>query len=300
MDLAGEAPARRKVLRLSRTVEEGHVPRSSRGRVEESLVGQADALPNPEVTSAAANKLLAAVQAAAGELGEAPVAGNLSSAQVLQDESTRLSASRWRAGDPRRRFTAALAKVRLALQEWARGPASAAMRRQHGPVEPLPVRPPNGNARAPPTSSTTSWTTWLQRLPRPGFTWKWWVVAALVLLFPRLVALCAALAVRLVLRALVSLTTHLVKEVYNQALLITADMEEQAMSWLQLQLGFETAPPLQLPDQAAAAMAAPAQPGPPATTAPHPTRPMDWATLILLILNLRRAHGGGGEVQRHP
>ena len=92
----------------------------------------------------------------------------------------------------------------------------------------------------------------------------------MVLLFPRLV----------VLRALVSLTTHLVREVYHQALLITAEMEEQAMSWLQMQLGFETAPPLHLPDQAAAGAAAqtqlatpPAAPIPPYGLGHH--RPVD-------------------------
>ena len=62
----------------------------------------------------AATSVLAAVSSAAQGLGQTPVSGQLSAAQVLADPPSRQAAARWRSGDTARRVTAALAKVSAA------------------------------------------------------------------------------------------------------------------------------------------------------------------------------------------
>ena len=78
---------------------------------------------------------------------------------------------------------------------------------------------------------------WLPSLPRLRVDWRLLLLLTVVLLFPRVVALSVALVVRLVLRAVGNLFASLVKELYTQALLTSAELESQLVDWLQEQMG---------------------------------------------------------------
>ena len=251
--------------------------------------------------SEAARAVTAALDVAAEKLGPGPVAGEKSSAQILADGPSRISATRWRSGDAARRLTATLARAKEALQQWVgAGPYTEPRRPPTvaAPVQPLPVRRQPGYY-GPPAGPSCLWHWFQWRLPRAPVSWRVVLALLVVLFFPRLVALSVALVVRLALKAVVNLTTHLVRELYYQVFQVTAELEEQMVAWLQQQLGFGPTTTPALDGHARADFASPV---PVPVPAPSPARPVDWAALLLLFLNLRQRFvvGGGGEVPRHP
>ena len=194
----------------------------------------------------AATSVLAAVSSAAQSLGQTPVSGQLSAAQVLADPPSRQAAARWRSGDAARRVTAALAKVSQLLQEWVvpHSPPTGAP----AVAQPQPVRPANHRDTARADNVAGAAVRWLPSLPRLRVDWRLLLLLTVVLLFPRVVALSVALVVRLVLRAVGNLFASLVKELYTQALLTSAELESQLVDWLQEQMGMAPpAVPAQLP-----------------------------------------------------
>ena len=131
----------------------------------------------------------------------------------------------------------------------------------------------------------------------PRLRWRTMACVLVLVLFPRVVALLTALLVRLVVRALWGLLVHFVKELYLQATLGAAELEDQLVFWLHQQLGWQ-ATPSPAPQQTmfvAAAEPAPVPPPPPS----QPTRPIDLIMVLLLGLTLRRMPVGGvGEVRQ--
>ena len=290
MGEVGTPRAGRKVLRLSRTTQKDDVKGDGGAGVGRGAWPSAHAKPRADLSAEeAATSVLAAVNSAAQSLGQTPVSGQLSAAQVLSDPPSRQAAARWRSGDTARRVTAALAKVSQLLQEWVvpHSPPTGAP----AVAQPRPVRPANHRDTARADNVAGAAVRWLPSLPRLRVDWRLLLLLTVVLLFPRVVALSVALVVRLVLRAVGNLFASLVKELYTQALLTSAELESQLVDWLQEQMGMAPpAVPAQLPPPGGAPTAA----APPPSSLP--TRPAEWATIVLLnLFNLRqRALGGGG------
>ena len=116
-----------------------------------------------------------------------------------------------------------------------------------------------------------------------------------VVLFPRLTALCVSLLMRLVLRAGFAVVSQLFRELCAQLLEVTGAVEAQLVQLLSAQFGMEPlgqqfALPPQQPPQANFQ--------PPPMQQPHPTRPMDLVTLVLVALQLRQAPGLGWVGER--
>ena len=63
------------------------------------------------------------------------------------------------------------------------------------------------------------------------------ILVMVAVLFPRIVALVIALVIRLVARAVLSLIVHVFKEVWTQAMMAAAEVEEGIAQWLYVQLG---------------------------------------------------------------
>ena len=269
----------RPVIRLSRASAPGRQQQSrggpglGRGSSERADAGS----PDVSQTVSAADGLLTAVNEAAATLGDQPVASGLTPAQVLADPSQREQAARWRAGDSVRRLTSVLARMVQSLQAYGGArEAPAQPPRQPLLVETRPLRPSRQEAALPGVVGAGSWIRGLGdalRLVRLRLTWRTILFAVMVLLFPRLVALTAAVALRLLVKAVVSLLVNVLREVGHQFLGMAHDFEDQIIEWLSFQMGV---------------------PSTPAT--PSPTRPVDVVTIVLLFLNLRRPwQGGVGE-----
>ena len=104
-----------------------------------------------------------------------------------------------------------------------------------------------------------------------------------MVLFPRVIALLIALLVRLLVRAVWSLLINFFNELYVQAALGAADVEDQLILWLHQQLGWQ--PP-------------PVGPAPAFLGTSQPTRPVDVLLVFLLGLQFRRLPVGGvGEAR---
>ena len=263
-----------------------------------------------------AQELLTAVNQAAQRLGPDPVSDNLSPAEVLADPATCETAARWRAGNPARRLTSVLARMVQALQSYggvvagpvcpaahraAEGVASqecSAPKRRAGPLRGLEVV-----STAPPSSSLSStlaqlgaplgWNGRALRARVLTLNWRTVLAVLVVLLFPRLVALSIAIFFRLMARAVMSLASHVLRELWFQLNATAAELEDALINWLYGQLGF--ANPYVQPPALIAHDTVPAPPPPPAGGGQSlPTRPMDLITCVLLVLNLRRPYGGGG------
>ena len=258
-------------------------------------------------TVSAADGLLTAVNEAAATLGDQPVVSGLTPAQVLADPSQREQAARWRAGDSVRRLTSVLARMVQSLQAYGGArEAPAQPPRQPVLVETRPLRPSRQGAALPSDVGAGSWIRGLGdalRLFRLRLTWRTILFAVMVLLFPRLVALTAAVALRLLVKAVVSLLVNVLREVCHQFLGMAHDFEDQIIEWLSFQMGVGPSGAVQAwwpqvqPSLLKAEAEPPPPPTPPSTPAtPSPTRPVDVVTIVLLFLNLRRPwQGGVGE-----
>ena len=241
MDYAGQLSGSRELKRQAAAAQEQVGVRPDRPTLPPTLVN-AECEPLTPVKSAA--MVLKAVKEVAQGMGDQPVVGSMTLAEVLADPATRASAIRWGAGDATRRLTASLTRT----------------------------------------------------VQSPRFRLHWMVLLAVVLLFPRLVALVLALVIRVTLRGLVSLAMSIIREMYWQALLATAEVEQQLLDRLQGQLGFAREPASPALPLAVSSGSAPPAPPPPMTS--HPTQPLDVATIVLLLLNLRQpALGGGGGIE---
>ncbi|CAE7427492.1 unnamed protein product, partial [Symbiodinium sp. KB8] len=282
---------------------EGGGPGLGRGSSERADAGS----PDVSQTVSAADGLLTAVNEAAATLGDQPVVSGLTPAQVLADPSQREQAARWRAGDSVRRLTSVLARMVQSLQAYGGArEAPAQPPRQPVLVETRPLRPSRQGAALPSDVGAGSWIRGLGdalRLFRLRLTWRTILFAVMVLLFPRLVALTAAVALRLLVKAVVSLLVNVFREVCHQFLGMAHDFEDQIIEWLSFQMGVGPSGAVQAwwpqvqPSLLKAEAEPPPPPTPPSTPAtPSPTRPVDVVTIVLLFLNLRRPwQGGVGE-----
>ncbi|CAE6958585.1 unnamed protein product, partial [Symbiodinium sp. CCMP2592] len=282
---------RRAIVHLSRPTPSRRLSGGRHGPVE--FRSSEPSLPTAQAVDVTASTLLQAAQSAAQSLGEHEVDQGLTPAEILQDQHSRDSASRWRAGDARRRITAALARLVNSLQSWTTGSTERASTRNG----PQPVRPrPVQALRVDPSTAAASSMWW------PRYSWinKWTLLGLmLMVLFPKVTALVFGLMVRLVLRALSALISHLARELFTQILEITGDIEAQLVHFLSVQLGLTSDwhPPMTMPG-APAPPVYPAFAPPPAPPAALPARPMDMITLVLVALQLRNAPGlgwGGGQ-----
>ena len=83
------------------------------------------------------------------------------------------------------------------------------------------------------------------------------------------------------------LTLQVLKELWAQALLAAAAVEDNFAAWLNVQLGIVMEPPPLLTHGPAVAPQAPAT-----MLQPHPTRPIDVLIILLLGYNIRLGWGG--------
>ncbi|CAE7237586.1 unnamed protein product, partial [Symbiodinium microadriaticum] len=251
--------------------------------------GRTDPCPGAEdlIDSAVpANELLEAVSKAATRLGPEPVSDNLSPAEVIADPAARETAARWRAGPPARRLTSVLARMVQALQGYggvvagpvcpaarpaAQGVASpecSAPKRRAGPLRSLQVvsaDSPSAVAASTSASWSSTWS-WARQLTRGRllrFNWKTVLAVLVVIMFPRLIALAIAITLRLVAKAVMSVASHVLRELWFQLNATAAEIEEALVDWLYGQLGFVN--PYVPPPPLLTAAASPAPPPPPVT-----------------------------------
>ena len=238
----------------------------------------------------AATTLLQAAEVAAASLGQQEVDQGLTATDILKDQSSRTTASRWRAGTAPRRITAALARLVNSLS-WASSDQGGG---RAGAPPPVRARPVLGQPAAEPPATAEAWfRPWVW--PRPE--WQKWTLLTLifVVLFPRLTALCVSLVLRLVLRASLAVVSQLFRELCAQILEVTGNVEAQLVQVLSAQFGME---PFGQPLVVAPRELPQAHYQPPPVQQPHPTRPMDLVTLVLVALQLRQAPGLGWVGER--
>ncbi|CAE7783373.1 unnamed protein product, partial [Symbiodinium pilosum] len=151
------------------------------------------------------------------------------------------------------------------------------------PVRPRPLRTGASQPDGATQRVDAPWWSW-----RPS-RWKWSIffILGIAVLFPRIVALLIALVIRLIDRAVMGLTLQVLKELWAQALLAAAAVEDNFAAWLNVQLGIVMEPPPLLTHGPAVAPQAPAT-----MLQPHPTRPIDVLIILLLGYNIRLGWGG--------
>ena len=180
-------------------------------------------------------------------------------------------------------------------------PECSAPKRRAGPLRSLQVvsaDSPSAVAASTSASWSSTWS-WARQLTRGRllrFNWKTVLAVLVVIMFPRLIALAIAITLRLVAKAVMSVASHVLRELWFQLNATAAEIEEALVDWLYGQLGFVN--PYVPPPPLLTAAASPAPPPPPVTPDGGgnslPARPMDLITCLLLVLNLRRPYGGGG------
>ena len=116
--------------------------------------------------------------------------------EALSDPSTRAQAARWRSGPEPRRATAILARMMQSLQSVRPSWTQALVAGEPPVAEPLPVRRAGG-------ADALSWwrssvnfclySTWGLRR-----SWRTWCLVAVILVFPKVLALMLTLIVRMV------------------------------------------------------------------------------------------------------
>ena len=224
-------------------------------------------------------------------MGEEPVdKDGRSAAQVLGDPAGVAQAARWRTGNATRRMTSMLCRMAQNLKGWVGGPTRSSSTEQQVPV-PVRPRPLRGQLGAEVPPAGPQWRSWLPS------RWKWWMIILVMVavLFPRIVALVIALVIRLVTRAVLSLIVHVFKEVWTQAMMAAAEVEEGIAQWLYVQLDMIVpTEPLQPPLLTNGPAALPSTSAPNAGQ-PHPTRPVDVLLVLMLGLGLRRPPQIGGR-----
>ena len=180
------------------------------------------------------------------------------------------------------------------------GPAQS---RSKGPLGQMPMvetSTPGTSSSSLMAGSTSplswGWQAIRRRMPLKG--WRTFLAVLVVLMFPRLIALCIAVIFRLLIRAIMSLCSHLFREVWLQLQNTATELEDALVEWLHVQLGL-AGPYVPAP----AMLTTGAPPAPPQQQQQGgnslPARPMDFVTCVLLVLNLRRPLGGGGGYGVH-
>ena len=163
---------------------------------------------SPQVASSASGVLsrsagpsaaLQAVSRVADEFGDAEIEPGISMQEALSDPNTRAQAARWRSGPEPRRATAILARMMQSLQSVRPSWTEALVAGELPVAEPLPVR------RAGSSEALSWWrssmnfclfSTWGLRR-----SWRTWCLVAVILIFPKVLALLLTLVVRMVFRA---------------------------------------------------------------------------------------------------
>ncbi|CAE7354505.1 unnamed protein product, partial [Symbiodinium microadriaticum] len=255
-----ETAPKRATLRLSREAAPGGRPQRSSVGLGKGVAAQTHAGAEDLIDAAVpANELLEAVSKAATRLGPEPVSDNLSPAEVIADPAARETAARWRAGPPARRLTSVLARMVQALQGYggvvagpvcpaarpvAQGVASpecSAPKRRAGPMKNLQVVSADSPS-AVAASTSASWSSpwnWARQLTRGRllrFNWKTVLAVLVVIMFPRLIALVIAITLRLVAKAVMSVASHVLRELWFQLNATAAEIEEALVDWLYGQL----------------------------------------------------------------
>ena len=270
----------------------------------------AHALPDSSSAGAAAGNapkramgvLMEAMDRATIALGDEEVTPGLNAAQVLADSATRQSATRWRSGPESKRLTALMARFSEGLQSLFPGRADASARPVLQPVQAVPLRAAGqtGPVQLPAGSFSGRAWMWISKC----MSWK-------TLGFPRLVAFALMLGVRVLAQLLLRLTGRLLREMLSQVTLLAADMETQVIDWLyqlwmdspatvEVWMTGSAAPVPSTIPAASASTSAPAwtssSPSSQAVTISLPTRPVDYLTLFLLLLQTLRSfpRGWGG------
>ena len=138
---------------------------------------------------------------------------------------------------------------------------------------------------------------------RSKLSWRTFALLAVLVLFPRVVALAVTLTLRLVAKAAMHVVWYLFKEMWYQVLLASHEIEDAMVQWLSEQLGYAgpapipnfystpTSPPASLP---AGSNSNEFRPG--TTQTALPTRPWDFLTLVLVVLQVRQQLAGGGGI----
>ena len=220
--------------------------------------------------ASAADAVLRVVEDAAAQLGPVQVDAGRTPQEVLSDQASREAAARWRAGSAPRRFTATLARLATAVQSWT-APGSrpeASGLAPLAPVRPRPLREPTDETRP---SAMAAWGHLAVCLARNRI--RTLVVLFVILMFPRLLALSLALIIRLMMRAVVALASHLVRELMYQTMTAASELEEMLIGWLSYQMGSSAFPQPQqvpsLPPAGSNLRAAEAPPPPPDPSIRH-------------------------------
>ena len=119
--------------------------------------------------------------------------------EALSDPSTRAQAARWRSGTEPRRATAILARMMQSLQSVRPSWTQALVAGEPPVAEPLPVRRAGGSEALSWWRSSVNFcffSTWGLRR-----SWRTWCLVAVILVFPKVLALLLTLVVRMVFRA---------------------------------------------------------------------------------------------------
>jgi len=136
---------------------------------------------------------------------------------------------------------------------------------------------------------------------RAKLSWRTFALLAVLVLFPRAVALAVTLTLRLVAKATMHVIWYLFKEAWYQVLLASHEIEDAMVQWLSEQLGYGQqqahstfySPPASSPPPLPTGSNYNEQRPGPAPVA-LPARPWDFLTLVLVVLQVRQQLAGGG------
>ena len=247
-----------------------------------------------------------AMNQATTALGDEDISQGLSAAQVLADLNARQMASRWRSGSESRRLTALLAKLREGLASVFPGQAPAPARdaAPKAGLQPVRARPIRGESQTV-VEQRVYWRTELLQTFRTWVSWKTLGSLLLLVLFPRLLAFLIVMSVRVLARIALMLSSRLIRELVSQVTFMAADLEANIIDWL-YQAWMETPSAMEALQSApsSSSCAAPTWTPPSALAGPAaptslPTRPVDFLTLFLLLVQTLRSlpRGWGGWVR---
>ena len=234
---------------------------------------------------------------AASALGSEEIAQGLTASEVLANSDSTQSAARWRSGPEGRRLTAVLARLSQGLASvfpvvGAGGQGCAASAE---PLRPVHARPLRGSVDGP--EAATAAPQWRQRLGMlvGRINMKTLGLLLLMFMFPRLFAFLVAMSVRIVASLLMRLSGRILRELLTQMALLAVDRESQIIEWL-----YNTWVGSQVPATSVTPLSpSPSVPisgshGQPQTvTVALPTRPVDYLTLLLLLLQVLRSWPSG-------
>ena len=234
---------------------------------------------------------------AASALGSEEIAQGLTASEVLANSDSTQSAARWRSGPEGRRLTAVLARLSQGLASVFPGVGAGGQSRAAWaePLRPVHARPLRGSVDGP--EAATAAPQWRQRLGMlvGRINMKTLGLLLLMFMFPRLFAFLVAMSVRIVASLLMRLSGRILRELLTQMALLAVDLESQIIEWL-----YNTWVESQVP----ATSVTPSSPSPsvpisgshgqPQTvTVALPTRPVDYLTLFLLLLQVLRSWPSG-------